>query len=281
MEDAEVKEIEYEIPASATPGSLLEVPVPDGKIIIKVTSGLVPGTRIILRCTDGKWGITQIRKLEIHSKVLAPSLDAWQGSEAYEAELEQHNVCKVVIETSKGPIKLRIVPGWAPKGCQRFLQLVMDQFFMDLAIYRAVPGSLIAFGILHQVDWRYSKYQAIEDDQLRGVPIEEGMVCFCAAGPGARSTAICIFLGKFETLGRNQWETPIGKVCPESLAVLRSIHTGYGEMPQCGGSGPDPIRLEESGNSYIRENFPLCDFVKSAAWMSGGTPQSGSVVGSP
>lgn len=59
----------------------------------------------------------------------------------------------------------------------------------------------------------------------------------------------------------------------ESLPVLRSIHTGYGEMPQRGGSGPDPIQLQEPpqflhgkglqdrGNAYIKENFPLCDFV--------------------
>ena len=27
---------------------------------------------------------------------------------------------------------------------------------------------------------------------------------------------------------------------------LRSIYTGYGDMPQCGGSGPDPIQLQDN-----------------------------------
>ena len=30
------------------------------------------------------------------------------------------------------------------------------------------------------------------------------------------------------------------------FARLRSIYTGYGDMPQCGGSGPDPIQLQDS-----------------------------------
>ena len=33
------------------------------------------------------------------------------------------------------------------------------------------------------------------------------------------------------------------------FARLRSIYTGYGDMPQCGGSGPDPIQLQDSYSS--------------------------------
>lgn len=57
--------------------------------------------------------------------------------------------CTVDLATSKGAIKLRpeaascpwrlrVVPSWAPKGAQRFLQLVADKYYTDLAIYRAV-----------------------------------------------------------------------------------------------------------------------------------------------
>merc|ERR1740121_3083861 len=129
-------------------------------------------------------------------------------------------------------------------------------------------GFLIQFGVTDDTA-RSGAYEAIKDDYPRGVPVEEGSICFAAAGPDTRTSTICIFLAAFEELGRNPWETPIGKVCPESMGVLHSIFTGYGDMPQCGGAGPDPILLEERGNRYVRENFPECDFVKSAKWAEG------------
>merc|ERR1712039_181766 len=131
---------------------------------------------------------------------------------------------------------------------------------------RAVPKFLVQFGVTNDVA-RSSPYEAIDDDIIRGVPITEGTVCFAACGPNTRATTLCIFLDSFKQLGWNSWETPIGKVCPESMSILHSLHTGYGDMPQCGGKGPDPIKLEENGNGYIKESFPLCDFVHSAQWI--------------
>lgn len=98
-----------------------------------------------------------------------------------------------------------------------------------------------------------------------GVPIEEGSVIFAAAGPGTRKTTLCLFLGDFPQLGQSPWETPIGKVCPESMHILHSLFTGYGDIPQCGGTGPDPLKLEELGNEYLEANFPECDYIIGAA----------------
>jgi len=58
----------------------------------------------------------------------------------------------------------------------------------------------------------------------------------------------------------------IGKVSPAFFDTMHSLFTGYGDIPQCGGSGPDPSRLSAEGNDYIFQEFPNCDFIMGADW---------------
>jgi cyclophilin family peptidyl-prolyl cis-trans isomerase len=180
-----------------------------------------------------------------------------------EADLSGNNVVTVQLATSKGTIMLKIVPAWAPLGAERFLQLVDDGYYSEIAIYRAVPKFLVQFGIVKDKA-RTGKYKKIQDDPLCGVPIQDGTVIFAAAGANTRKSTVCLFLGDYPQLGSSPWETPIGKVVPESMATLHSIYTGYGDIPQCGGKGPDPHKLEELGNDYIGNSFPKCDYVTGA-----------------
>ncbi|CAE8743909.1 unnamed protein product, partial [Polarella glacialis] len=259
----------FEVPDGVQTGVVLKVMAPDNvQLHIPCPGNVQPGDRMTMQKTaDGKWGIKHIVRPE--APPAAPVLESFAREVAcrpdaqLEKDLNEPHVCTTVLTTSKGDIRLRIVPSWAPKGSQRFLQLVMDKYYTDLAIYRAVPDFLVQFGVVNDPA-RNSKYEAIEDDDLRGIPVTEGMVCFAASGADTRVATICIFLGEFPQLGKNSWETPIGKVCDESMALLRSLYTGYGDMPQCGGSGPDPIELEDKGNDYITEHFPQCDFALPA-----------------
>lgn len=269
-------EFAFDLPEGVEKGTVLQVKAPDGVLLKIPTPGNVcAGDRMHMEksASTGKWGIKHVVRCEVAPEPPAPLMVEKSGElprradEELAADLIEGNVQIVKFETSKGPLKIRVVPSWAPRGAQRFLQLVTNKYYADLAVYRAVPGFLVQFGVVNDVA-RTSQYEAIPDDLLRGVPIVDGTVCFAAAGANTRTATICIFLGEFPQLGVNQWETPIGKVCEESMGVLHSIFTGYGDMPQCGGAGPDPIQLEELGNDYITENFPACDFVKSAEWLS-------------
>jgi len=180
-----------------------------------------------------------------------------------DGDLAGSSVVTVQLATTKGTIMLKIVPAWAPLGAERFLQLVDDGYYSEIAIYRAVPKFLVQFGIVKDKT-RTGKYKKIQDDPLCGVPIQDGTVIFAAAGANTRKSTVCLFLGDYPQLGSSPWETPIGKVVPESMATLHSIYTGYGDIPQCGGKGPDPHKLEELGNDYIMTSFPKCDYVTGA-----------------
>jgi len=258
----------FEIPGGIQQGVKLKVRAPDNVMLeIPVSGKLQQGDRIVMKkdVETGKWGIKHVERPSIS---VEPNGQVTRRSDdQLEMDLSEANVCTVSLMTSKGELKLRIVPSWAPKGAQRFLQLVTDKYYSDVAVYRAVPDFLVQFGVISDQE-KSAKYEPISDDLIRGVPIQDGSVCFAAAGPNTRTATVCIFLGDYPQLGGNPWETPIGKVCPESMAVLHSLHTGYGDMPQCGGGGPDPIVLEAEGNDYITRDFPLCDFVQSACWLA-------------
>uniref|UniRef100_A0A7S0AJP8 PPIase cyclophilin-type domain-containing protein n=1 Tax=Pyrodinium bahamense TaxID=73915 RepID=A0A7S0AJP8_9DINO len=261
----------FDVPGGLQPGTVMKVTAPDSVVLhIPLPANVYAGDRMCMQknAETGKWGIKHVVRGEVPPAIsVEPNGQVTRRSDAeLEKDLIESNVCLVNLSTTKGDIRLRIVPSWAPKGAQRFLQLVTDKYYTDVAIYRAVSGFLIQFGVINDQE-KAGRYEAISDDLIRGVPIQDGSVCFAAAGPNTRTATVCIFLGEFPQLGGNPWETPIGKVTTESMDVLHSIHTGYGDMPQCGGCGPDPINLEAEGNNYILDNFPECDFVKSASWV--------------
>lgn len=53
----------------------------------------------------------------------------------------------VSCETTQGLIRIEVYKDWAPLGAQRFLDLVQDGFFTDIALYRCVKRFLVQFGI--------------------------------------------------------------------------------------------------------------------------------------
>ena len=53
----------------------------------------------------------------------------------------------------------------------------------------------------------------------------------------------------------------------ESLASLRRVYTGYGDMPPWG-SGPTPSVLSAEGNTYLEHNFPNVDYIQSCEVVS-------------
>lgn len=259
---------QFTVPA-CDPGSVLRLTAPDGAVLnVPLPADKRPGdTMTLAKMDDGSWGIV----VEVPAPVAAQT--AWKSAEAMARECAAPGTTRVRLDTSKGPIFIQVVPGWSPRGAERFLGLVGDGFYRDVPIYRAIAGGLLQFGALQAADPRCSRYEPLPDDPLAGVPYAEGVVAFAAAGPGTRKHTVCIMKADFRTqlgkgaVGTTSTETPFGMVCPESMATMHSI-TCLGDIPQCGGSGPDPQLISERGNEYIRSQFPTCDFVTGAATVS-------------
>eukprot|EP00443_Scrippsiella_acuminata_P095535 CAMPEP_0115482224 /NCGR_PEP_ID=MMETSP0271-20121206/58216_1 /TAXON_ID=71861 /ORGANISM="Scrippsiella trochoidea, Strain CCMP3099" /LENGTH=273 /DNA_ID=CAMNT_0002910009 /DNA_START=58 /DNA_END=879 /DNA_ORIENTATION=+ len=269
---AESSQFSFTVPA-CEPGSTLQVKATDGVTLkIPLPENVLPGDELYMaKGAEGKWGILKaIRGTPTPATAAAPaSAPAWRSAEAMAAECASPEAVTVRLDTTKGPILIKVVPSWSPIGAERFLKLVDDGYFQDISIYRAINSGLLQFGVVKDTDERSKRYDPLPDDVLAGIPYAEGVVGFAAAGPGTRKSTICIMKADFRTqlgkgaLGTKSTETPFGMVCPESMATMHSIHC-YGDIPQCGGKGPCPGKLAALGNDYIRSEFPLCDFVTGA-----------------
>lgn len=173
----------------------------------------------------------------------------------------------VSCQTTKGPIKIEVYKEWAPLGAERFLDLVKDGFYSDIALYRCVKGFLTQFGISDDPKMKHWHRKQIADDTNIHKGIHKHYVSFAGGGPNTRTTQIFIAFEELDFLGNSPWETPFGKVV-EGGNVLDALYKGYGDIPPFG-KGPDQGKLFNQGNSYIRENFPLIDFLVSCEMASG------------
>src|SRR5262245_59893112 len=97
-------------------------------------------------------------------------------------------------DTSKGRFVVEVHREWAPRGADRFYNLVKSGFFNDVRFFRVIGGQLAQFG-MHgdpavQDAWRDTD---IEDDPVRHGNTR-GSVSFATRGPNRRQTLLFINL---------------------------------------------------------------------------------------
>lgn len=166
----------------------------------------------------------------------------------------------VVFDTTEGEFVVRVHRAWAPQGADRFFHLVRIGFYTDIAVFRAIPGFMVQFGI-HGVPevneaWREAR---IPDDPNQQTN-ERGTITFASAGPGSRTVQLFVNTvdnGRLDSMGF----APFGEVI-SGMEVVDSLYTGYGEG-QPRGQGPSQQELQSRGNAYIRAEFPEIDFIRS------------------
>ena len=168
---------------------------------------------------------------------------------------------RVRFETTKGPFVVEVTRAWAPRGADRFYNLVKAGYYDDVAFFRVIEGFMVQFGINGSPEvngaWREAR---IPDDPVTQSN-RRGMVTYAMAGPDTRTTQLFINLKNNASLD-SQGFAPFGRVT-EGMSVVDSIYSGYGEgAPQ--GMGPDQGRAQYEGNAYLRGSFPRMDFVKTA-----------------
>jgi peptidyl-prolyl cis-trans isomerase A (cyclophilin A) len=130
--------------------------------------------------------------------------------------------------------------------------------FSDIALYRSVSKFLTQFGVSDNPEKKHWHNELILDDP-KGEPILKHYLSFAGGGPNTRSTQLFIAFEDLDFLGKSPWEVPFGVVTTGG-DVVDSWYTGYGDMPPWG-HGPDQGKLHNRGNSYIRSEYPLIDFI--------------------
>ena len=170
----------------------------------------------------------------------------------------------VRLETSKGPIVIAVHRDWAPNGADRFYELVTSGYYDDARVFRIRAGTWAQFGIAGDPKvaqaWRT---KTIPDDPFKGVSNKRGTVAFAFKDPNGRTTQVFINLRDNSETHDKEPFVIFGEVV-EGMDVADAWYSAYEERAGGGIRAGKQDPVFEGGNVYLREKFPLLDYIKSA-----------------
>jgi homoserine O-acetyltransferase len=172
------------------------------------------------------------------------------------------DVFRARFETTKGPFVIEVSRDRAPRGADRFYQLVRARFFDDSRFFRVVPAFIAQFGIPGDpaVTGVWQDRTMPDDPEVE--PNLRGTVAFAMKGPDDRRTQLYINL-RDNPRNDGQGFAIIGRVI-EGMAVVDSLYGGYGETSGGGMRAGRQQRLLEEGNAYLDREFPRLDRIRRA-----------------
>jgi len=164
-------------------------------------------------------------------------------------------------DTSKGTFVIEVHRDWAPRGADRFYNLVKNGFYDNARFFRVISGFMVQFGISGDPGisaiWREAR---IKDDPVRQSN-RRGFITFATAGPNTRTTQVFINFADNGGLD-SQGFAPFGRVI-SGMKVVDALYGGYGEGAPAG-SGPEQGRIQAEGNAYLVRHFSKLDYIKKA-----------------
>ena len=201
-------------------------------------------------------GQTAKRRSAARPSLLQPATLKAQAPEVYRAKFT----------TTKGDFVIEVTRAWAPRGADRFYNLVKNGFYTDAAFFRVLPGFVAQMGIPARPDVARIWYSArITDDPVTRSNLR-GTVTFATSGPNSRTSQIFINY-RDNTALNGMGFAPFGKVI-EGMEVVDQFYSGYGERPDQG-------RITNEGKAYLDKEFPNLDRVKSAVIVEGAQAAAG------
>lgn len=166
---------------------------------------------------------------------------------------------KVKVHTTKGDFTVLVHKAWAPKGADRFYNLVDIGYFSDAGFFRAIDGFMVQFGISGYPEVNAAWKDAEIDDDPVKQSNKRGYVTFATRGENTRTTQLFINYKDNGNLDRMGF-APFGEVV-EGMEVVDSLYKGYGEgAPR--GRGPAQGKLQSKGNAYLKADFPKLDYIE-------------------
>jgi peptidyl-prolyl cis-trans isomerase A (cyclophilin A) len=176
----------------------------------------------------------------------------------------------VRFETTRGNFVVEVHPEWAPKGAERFKELVTSGYYDGCKFFRVIDGFMVQFGIngsgALNAEWREKR---IPDDPVTQKNTR-GRITFATSGPNSRTTQVFINFDNNTAGGPGpdldgMGFAPFGEVV-EGMDVVDKLYDGYGEgAPR--GKGPRQDLIQSQGNTYLEAEFPKLDGIVKASLL--------------
>lgn len=159
------------------------------------------------------------------------------------------------LETTKGDVLIEVHPEWAPRGAQRFRELIETGFYDGCKFFRVIEGFMAQIGMNGDpaVNSQWDKKKLRDDPVIQSN--KPGFVTFATSGKDSRTTQFFINMGDNSQLD-SQGFSPFGKVI-EGQDVVTSFCNRYGEQP-------NQDRIRRMGNDYLEREFPQLDAIVRA-----------------
>lgn len=164
---------------------------------------------------------------------------------------------KVKVETTKGDFVIHVHRDWAPKGADRFHELVRMGYYDDSRFYRVVKDFIVQFGLAKDPKLSEMMAQSPIDDDPAMKTNMKGRVSFAKLGVNSRTSQVFVNLKNNRTLDE-QGFAAFGEVI-EGMDVVAKLYSGYGDY-----SGPEQPKIIAQGNAYLDRHFSRLDQLKKA-----------------
>jgi peptidyl-prolyl cis-trans isomerase A (cyclophilin A) len=169
---------------------------------------------------------------------------------------------RVRLDTSKGAIVIDVHREWAPRGADRFHELVTSGYYDDSRFFRVVKGQWAQFGISGDpkvsARWRGA---TIRDDPARESNVR-GRVAFAFKDPDGRTTQVYISL-RDNSYQDAQGFVPFGEVV-QGMDVADALNSEYGESSGGGIRAGRQQEMFDAGNVFLDREFPRLDRIVTA-----------------
>ncbi len=163
---------------------------------------------------------------------------------------------KVAFDTTAGPFVIAVHRAWAPKGADRFYNLVKNGFYDGCGFFRVIPGFMAQFGVngtpAIQSAWNNAN---ITDDPVKQSN-RRGTISFATAGANTRTTQVFVNFKNNAGLD-GQGFAPFGEVV-SGMEIVDKLYGEYGDR-----SNQQEL-IKRQGNAYLRKSYPKLDYIKTA-----------------
>jgi peptidyl-prolyl cis-trans isomerase A (cyclophilin A) len=157
--------------------------------------------------------------------------------------------------TTKGTFVVTVHRSWAPRGADRFYNLVRARFFDGNELFRVVKGFVVQFGIsgFPSVSSAWQNANIVDDPVKASNTV--GTMTYADGGPNTRTTQVFINLGNNAANLDRLGFAPFGKVTT-GMAVVNKLYGGYDDQPT-----NLQGQIASQGNAFLKKRFPKLDSV--------------------
>lgn len=175
---------------------------------------------------------------------------------------EAPNTFKARFETTQGNFDIVARRLWSPKGVDRLYQMIKNNYYTDVAIFRVVPNFIAQFGIHNDSLINKSWGKGIADEPVLAKN-DSMSISFARGGVASRSNQIFINLKNNKRLDTLAYSGVTGfPVVAKVIAGKENIYKfydGYGDK-----LGYKQDSITKFGNKFLREKFPKVDYIIKA-----------------